>query len=145
PIAGDRTNPYPASRPAASGIAMMLYPAAHQRFWIILRYVARDNAMIRGTSRGSLRRSTMSPASTATSGPAPVATPTSAVTIAGPDAQHDPPPRAARAVARASAPPTAPGRRRRTPGRPRAPWRPSPGSPQNPPRVERRYRVLAHL
>src|SRR6267143_898237 len=37
PIAGDRTNPYRASTPAASGIATMLYPAVHQRFWIILR------------------------------------------------------------------------------------------------------------
>ena len=36
--------------------------------------------MIRGTSRGSLRTSTMSPASTATSVPAPIAMPTSAVT-----------------------------------------------------------------
>src|SRR5438046_212805 len=39
--------------------------------------------MIRGTSRGSLRTSTMSPASTATSVPAPMAIPTSAVTSAG--------------------------------------------------------------
>ena len=39
--------------------------------------------MIRGTSRGSLRTSTMSPASTATSVPAPMAIPTSAVAKAG--------------------------------------------------------------
>src|SRR5215472_17076248 len=39
--------------------------------------------MIRGTSRGSLRTSTISPASTATSAPAPIAIPTSAVTAAG--------------------------------------------------------------
>src|ERR687884_85025 len=39
--------------------------------------------MMRGTSRGSLRTSTMSPASTATSVPAPIAIPTSAATSAG--------------------------------------------------------------
>src|ERR1043166_3260764 len=39
--------------------------------------------MVRGTSRGSLRTRTTSPASTATSVPAPMAMPTSAVTSAG--------------------------------------------------------------
>src|SRR4026207_2398120 len=39
--------------------------------------------MMRGTSRGSLRTSTTSPASTATSVPAPMAMPTSAVRRAG--------------------------------------------------------------
>jgi len=37
PTAGDRTTPTGARTPAARGKATMLYPAAHQRFWIILR------------------------------------------------------------------------------------------------------------
>jgi ubiquinone/menaquinone biosynthesis C-methylase UbiE len=37
PTAGCSTMPWPASTPAASGIAKMLYPAAHQRFCTILR------------------------------------------------------------------------------------------------------------
>ena len=64
--------------------------------------VARLSAMMRGTSRGSLRTSTMSPASTATSVPAPIAMPTSAATRAGasftPSPDHrDPLPRLAAA------------------------------------------------
>jgi hypothetical protein len=37
PAAGARTIPQRARTPAASGIAATLYPAAHHRFWIILR------------------------------------------------------------------------------------------------------------
>src|SRR5215207_9248262 len=37
PTAGDSRIPWLASTPAASGMAITLYPAAHQRFWIILR------------------------------------------------------------------------------------------------------------
>src|SRR5690606_26294229 len=37
PAAGESTMPRDASTPAASGIATMLYPAAHQRFCTILR------------------------------------------------------------------------------------------------------------
>jgi hypothetical protein len=66
PIAAGRTIPQGASAPAASGIAKMLYPAAHPSFWIIFRYVALLSATMRGTSRGSLRTRTTSPASTAT-------------------------------------------------------------------------------
>lgn len=35
--AGESTTPHGAAMPAASGSATMLYPAAHQRFWTILR------------------------------------------------------------------------------------------------------------
>src|SRR6185312_9808768 len=38
PAAGDSTTPIGASTPAASGMATMLYPAAHQRFCTILLY-----------------------------------------------------------------------------------------------------------
>ena len=37
PTAGDSTMPHGERSPAASGMATMLYPAAHHRFWIILR------------------------------------------------------------------------------------------------------------
>ena len=43
PTAGDRVMPAQARTPAASGMATMLYPAAHARFWTILRYDARDS------------------------------------------------------------------------------------------------------
>lgn len=39
PTAGLNTNPTPAKIPAANGIAKILYPAPHQRFSTILRYV----------------------------------------------------------------------------------------------------------
>ena len=37
PTAGESTMPQFANTPAANGMATMLYPAAHHRFWIILR------------------------------------------------------------------------------------------------------------
>ncbi len=37
PTAGVRKTPHAASTPAARGMATMLYPAAHHRFWSILR------------------------------------------------------------------------------------------------------------
>ena len=37
PTAGESTIPLEASTPAASGMAMTLYPEAHQRFWTIFR------------------------------------------------------------------------------------------------------------
>src|SRR5699024_11586514 len=37
PTAGLNTIPIGAKTPAASGIAKMLYPAAHHRFWTIFR------------------------------------------------------------------------------------------------------------
>ena len=37
PTAGVRRTPHAASTPAARGMATMLYPAAHHRFWSILR------------------------------------------------------------------------------------------------------------
>src|SRR5688500_16626712 len=37
PRAGCSRIPHPANTPAARGMATMLYPAAHHRFWIILR------------------------------------------------------------------------------------------------------------
>ncbi len=83
PQAGLSTMPAEESTPAASGIATMLYPAAHQRFCTILRYVARARSTIAATSRGSERTSTMSADSMATSVPAPTAMPTSACVSAG--------------------------------------------------------------
>jgi hypothetical protein len=53
PMAGLYVNPAQASTPAASGMAITLYPAAQARFWIILRYDARDSRMTPVTPRGS--------------------------------------------------------------------------------------------
>ena len=75
PSAGPSTSHHRSRTPAAMKIARMLQPAAHQRFGTIFRKVAPLSAMMRGTSRESLRTSTKSLASTATSVPAPMATP----------------------------------------------------------------------
>lgn len=69
PTAGLSTMPHGARTPAARGIAMMLWPVAHYRFWTILRYVA--CAAKRTAARGSLRTSTTSAVSAATSVPVP--------------------------------------------------------------------------
>ena len=61
----------------------MLYPAAHQRFWTIFEYVIFESFIIFETSKGLLFTSIISALSIATSVPAPIAIPTSAVTRAG--------------------------------------------------------------
>lgn len=51
PTAGCSTTP-PREDAGRPGIAKMLQPAPHQRFWITFRYVALLEAMVRGRSRG---------------------------------------------------------------------------------------------
>src|SRR6266571_7868726 len=78
PIAGLSVKPSGSSASPAIGSAMLLYPIAHARFCRILRRVPRPMAIAIATSSGSERISTTSAVSTATSVPAPIATPTSA-------------------------------------------------------------------
>src|SRR3979490_1540025 len=50
------TKPMGASTPAASGTAIRLYPAAHQRFCFIFRYDAFDSCITDSTERGDHAR-----------------------------------------------------------------------------------------
>lgn len=64
-------------------MAKALYPVAHTRFWIIFRYDAFESLITPTTARGS-SEARMTPAdSIATSVPAPIAMPTSALARAG--------------------------------------------------------------
>ena len=56
-------------------MATILYPAPHQRFWIILRRVCLAKSKNLKISLGSLSVSTTSAESIATSVPAPIAMP----------------------------------------------------------------------
>src|SRR5699024_12606213 len=83
PTAGLKTMPTGASIPAASGIAIMLYPEAHHKLCTIFVCVFLDNSLNVTTSFGLLLTSTISADSIATSVPAPIALPKSAVAKAG--------------------------------------------------------------
>ena len=82
-IMGLRFRPMNDSAPAATGMHTALYTSAQNRFCLMLRSVARESWMETGTSKRSLRMSTMSALSMATSVPAPMAMPTSARASAG--------------------------------------------------------------
>src|SRR5699024_2463464 len=83
PTAGLNTIPIGAKAPAASGMAKTLYPATHHRIWTIIRYVFFDRSIKETTSFGLLLTSTTSAVFIATSVPAPIAIPKSAVASAG--------------------------------------------------------------
>jgi hypothetical protein len=78
PTAGLKTIPAEYKTPAASGIAITLYPVAQIKFCTILLYVAFANFINETTSLGLLLTRIISAVSTATSVPAPMAIPTSA-------------------------------------------------------------------
>ena len=71
------------SSPAATGIPAVLYANAQNRFCFILRIVLLLSCIAVGTSMRSLRISTMSADSIATSVPEPIAIPMSACARAG--------------------------------------------------------------
>src|SRR5256885_14353753 len=83
PTAIGRSIPHGARGGGGAGVGGGVWGVAEIRFWTILRYVARDSSIAPTTSRGSLRTRTMPADSTATSVPAPIAIPTSAVARAG--------------------------------------------------------------
>src|SRR5690625_1956749 len=83
PTAGLKIIPIGAKIPAANGMAKMLYPVAHHKFWTIFRYVFFDKSIKSTTSLGLLLTNTPSAVSIATSVPAPIAIPKSAVARAG--------------------------------------------------------------
>src|SRR5699024_8563644 len=62
PTAGLKTIPIGAKTPAANGMAKMLYPVAHHKFWTIFRYVFFDKSIKSTTSLGLLLTNTTSAA-----------------------------------------------------------------------------------
>src|SRR5699024_2725230 len=83
PTAGLKTIPIGANTPAANGMTTILYPDAHHKFCTIFLYVFCDKSIIDTTSFGLLFTRTISAVSIATSVPAPIAIPKSAVARAG--------------------------------------------------------------
>ncbi len=75
--------PTGARTPAAKGMAAALYPVAQKRFCTVFLKVSRESRIRFNTSRGLERTRTMSAVSAATSVPAPMAMPRSAVARAG--------------------------------------------------------------
>src|SRR5690625_5568146 len=67
PTAGLKIIPIGAKIPAANGIAKILYPVAHHKFWTIFRYVFFDKSIKSTTSLGLLLTNTTSAVSIATS------------------------------------------------------------------------------
>lgn len=83
PTAGLKMIPQGAKTPAAKGMAKMLYPVAHIKFWTNLLKVRLERLNIANISFGLLSTSTISALSIAISVPAPTAIPTSAFVSAG--------------------------------------------------------------